>query len=140
MAVGGERQWEEGNTGENTIIVIIFNHFAINYSSDCSYQCCPQGGASHSDVRHNQTHYPYSYNQSSRGRLLLTCSGLSHPENCARHFPIRGVDNFLGLRGLIGELKTKELQFSSRGRVREGDMLPPTLSAEAKIFFKIQEV
>ena len=38
------------------------------------------------------------------------------------------------------KVKTKELQFSSRGRVWEGDMPPPARSAEAKFFFKIQEV
>ena len=42
--------------------------------------------------------------------------------------PGRGVDNFLGLGGGgANKVKTKELQFGSRGRVR---------GAEAKIFFQ----
>ena len=46
----------------------------------------------------------------------------------------------LFMTGGTNKIKTKELQFSSRGRVREGDMPPPAQSAVAKIFFKIQEV
>ena len=38
------------------------------------------------------------------------------------------------------KVKPKELQFGSRRRVWEGDMPPSALCAEAKIFFKIQEV
>ena len=48
----------------------------------------------------------------------------------------RGVDNFLGLGGGANKVKTKELQFGSRGRVREEDIPPPAQSAEAKIFFQ----
>ena len=42
--------------------------------------------------------------------------------------------------GWGGGLKTKEVQFGSRGKVPGGDMPPPARSAEAKIFLKIQEV
>ena len=43
--------------------------------------------------------------------------------------------------GGTNKIKTKELQqFGSRGRAQEGDMPPPARSAEAKIFFKVQEV
>ena len=38
--------------------------------------------------------------------------------------------------GRDNKVKTKELQFGSRGRVREGDMPPPARSAEAKFFFQ----
>ena len=42
--------------------------------------------------------------------------------------------------GGVNKVKTKELQFGSRGRVLEGDMPPPARSAEAKNILKIQEV
>ena len=38
--------------------------------------------------------------------------------------------------GGTNKVKTKELQFGSRGRVWEGDMPPPARSAEVKIFFQ----
>ena len=34
--------------------------------------------------------------------------------------------------GANNKVRTKELQFSSRGRVREGDMPPPARSVETK--------
>ena len=43
----------------------------------------------------------------------------------------KGVDNFLGLGGL--KVMTKELQFGSRGRVREGDSCT---KCRSKIFFQ----
>ena len=58
----------------------------------------------------------------------------------------RGVDNFLGLGGGGGrgeganKVKTKELQFGSRGRVQEGNIAPSCTKCKARIFFKIQEV
>ena len=38
--------------------------------------------------------------------------------------------------GGANKVKTKELQFGSRGRVWEGDMPPPAQSAEAKNFLQ----
>ena len=43
----------------------------------------------------------------------------------------RGVDNFLGLGGLISKDKRAAIRLKG-----EGDMPPPARSAEAKIFFK----
>ena len=40
------------------------------------------------------------------------------------------------MTGGANKVKTKELQFGSRGRVREGDMPPPAQSAEAKNFLQ----
>ena len=49
---------------------------------------------------------------------------------------LRGVDNFLRLGGAN---KVKDQRAAIRW-VRKGDMPPPARSAEAKFFFKIQEV
>ena len=51
------------------------------------------------------------------------------------------MNSFQGCRQLFrtggaNNVKTKELQFGSRGRVWEGDMPPPAQSAEAKFFFQ----
>ena len=46
-----------------------------------------------------------------------------------------GVDNFLGLGGLINQPNTAQGWVGG-----EGNVPPPTQSAETKIFFKIHEV
>ena len=57
-----------------------------------------------------------------------TLNGREVTRECFLYVHFRGVDNFLGLGGGGGganKVKTKELQFGSRGRVWKGDMSPP---------------
>ena len=68
------------------------------------------------------------------------CKGEDLGGMCSLMYKAQGCRQLFRTGGRANKVKTKELQFGSRRRVREGDMPPPAQSAEAKIFFKIQEV
>ena len=51
---------------------------------------------------------------------------------------MQGCRQLFGSRGGNNKVKTKELQFGSRGRVQEGYMPPPALCAESKNFLQNQ--
>ena len=76
-----------------------------------------------SDLHRNKHHCTSVANNNYRGCDRFGIRTLSLPN--------RGVDNFLGLGGGgANKVKTKELQFGSRGRVWP----PPARSAEAIYF------